>query len=282
MLICGKCGSEISDIEEKCSTCGGHAGPPNVRAAERNEERAALEDRYGKAIENAKANGSHPSLEKFDENMRRTSVVINVDLDFLRHFITNDKAMYSNYNLAVKGEVRKSAAGKDDRHRRTIEAAMFGGFAEEIRYAALSLDGSGLKSWGPYSIKLREVAVSDRSTMLEDNSYSFIPKHGIQPGEDIPPGYVATWRERHKLAVAKLAGQISSGTSEAEYPKILMSNTGDRATDDYVEVHIYGGFDNKAVESVKGSSSVKGKYPRAALSDIKDYLKNAGKDWIEE
>jgi hypothetical protein len=88
MLICGKCGSEISDIEEKCSTCGWHAGPPNVRAAEKDEERGALEERYSKAIANAKATGSYPSLEKFDEDMRRTSVVINVDLDFLRHFIT--------------------------------------------------------------------------------------------------------------------------------------------------------------------------------------------------
>lgn len=282
MLICGKCGSEISEIEETCSTCGWYAGPPNVRSAERDEERKALEERYGKAIEDAKATGSYPSLERFDESMKRTGAVINVDLDYLHQFITGDKVMHASYSLAVKGQTRKPAAGKDDRHRRTIEAAMFGGYAEKIRYAALSLDGAGLKSWGPYSIKLREVAVSKRSTVLEDNSYNFIPKHGIQPGEDIPLGYVATWEERHRLAVAKLAEKIRSGATEGEYSKILVSSTGDRAKDDYIEVHIYGGFDNKAVESGRGSSAVKGKYERAALSNVKDYLKNAGKDWVEE
>jgi hypothetical protein len=159
---------------------------------------------------------------------------------------------------------------------------IFGGYAAEIRYAALSLDGRGLKSFGSYAIKLREVTIIERATLLEDNSYQFIWKHNIQPREDIPPGYKATWRERHKLAVAKLAGQISSGTTEQEHSKILLFSEGDRATDEFIEVHIYGRFDNKAIESVKGISTISGKYERASLSIIKDHLKSAGKAWIEE
>jgi hypothetical protein len=214
MIVCRNCSSEISDVQEKCFTCGWYAGPPNVRAAERQEERDALEERYNNAIEYAKADGSEHALRSFDENMRKTCAVINVDLDFLRYFITNDDAGYSSYEKSVGGETRKPALSRNDRDRRTIGAMLFGGNAEDIRYAALSLDGAGLKSFGPYAIKLREVAISDRATLLEDNSYHFILKRNIKPRQDIPSGHIATWRERHKLAVAKLAGQISSSTAD--------------------------------------------------------------------
>lgn len=282
MVVCKNCLSEIYDNQEKCFTCGWYAGPPNMRAAERQEETDALETRYNKAIEDARANGSEQALASFDGNMKMTCAVINVDLDFLNQFVADDNLMYSTYSLSVRGEIRKPAKGRDDRHRETIGAMMYGHRAAGIRYAAMSLDGSGLHSFGPYAIKLREVAIIERATILEGNSYHFISKHNIRPGEDIPPGYKAAWRQRHKLAVAKLAGQISAGTTEQEHSKILLFSEGDRATDEFIEVHIYGGFDNKAIESVKGSSTAGGRYERATLSKIKDYLKRAGKAWVEE
>lgn len=282
MLICEKCSSEVSDSQATCSTCGWYAGAPNVRGAARPEETDALERRYVEAIEQSKFNGTGPALMSFGVNMKLTCAVVNVDLDFLRQFITDDKMTYSNYDLSVQGERRKPASGRDDRHRKTIGAMLFGHYAEQIRYAALSLDGAGLTSYGPYAIKLREISIADRATLLEDNSYNFIAKHKLQPGEEIPSGYVATWQERHKLAVAKSSAQISAGTTEPEHSKILLSSKGDRATDECIEVHIYGGFDNKALESVKGRSSARGKYERAAISMVKDYLRTNGKAWIEE
>jgi hypothetical protein len=82
--------------------------------------------------------------------------------------------------------------------------------------------------------------------------------------------------------VAKLSGQISSTTSEANHSKILMSDTGDRATDEFIEVHIYGGFNNNAIESVRGNSSTKDKLNMALASAIQDHLNKAGQQWIEE
>jgi hypothetical protein len=282
MLICKICTSEVSDIEEKCSTCGWNAGPPNVRSAASQEEVNALEERYLAAVEQANADGTQAVVMSFEEDMRGSCAVVNVDLKFLHQFITDNKVTYANYDLSVKGQTRKPAKGQDDRYRRTIEAMLFGGYSEQIRYAALSLDEAGLDSYGPYSIKLREVTIEERASLLEDNSYHFIPKHRMAPGDDVPPGYVATWKERHKLAVAKLAKRFSAGTTKAEHSRILLSGKGDRHKDEYIEVHIYGGFDNKAIESVKGSSSVKGKWERATLSIVKDYLRKDGKLWVEE
>jgi acyl-CoA-binding protein len=45
---------------------------------------------------------------------------------------------------------------------------------------------------------------------------------------------------------------------------------------------IYGSFDNKAIESVSGKSSIKDKNERVTLSNIKDLLERAGKPWVEE
>jgi hypothetical protein len=282
MVICEQCSSEVSETEEKCATCGRFAGAPNVRAAERKEEEEALESRYLDAINQSYINESNTALMTFDVNMELTCAVVNVDLDFLRQFITDDKMTFSNYDLSVKGQTRKPAKGQHDRHRRTIGAMLFGHYAEQIRYAALSLDGGGLKSFGPYALRLRDVSVAYRASLLEDNSYNFIPKHKLQPGEEIPPGYVASWRERHKLAVAKLAERISASTTEREHPRILLSSKGDRGTDECIEVHIYGGFDNKAIESVRGSSSARGKWELASISIVKDYLNQSGRAWVEE
>lgn len=283
MLICKICSSRILDTEERCATCSWDAGPPNVRMAESKEEREALEERYVRAIEKSKAEGAELAVASFDNNMKKTCAVINVDLEFLHQFITNDKLIYTSYSLAVEGQARRPAEGRNDRDRETIGAMLLGHLSKEIRYAALSLDGTGPKSYGgPYSIRLREVAILNRVTLLEDNSYAFIAKHNIRPRQDFPLGYTSTWEARHKLAVAKLSGRISPKTTERDHPKILLFSEGDRATDDFIEVLIFRGFDNKAVESVKGKSSVKGKYERASLSIIKDYLSQAGKAWVEE
>lgn len=281
-MNCRNCTQEIPDLEEKCPTCGWYAGPPNVRIVGKKEERDALEARYKSAIDKSLTDGSNAPLLSFESGVKTSSAVINMELDYLHQFMTNDRLLYTTYGLMVAGQVRKPAASDNDAHRRAIGAMLFGGYDEEIRYAALSLDGSGPKSYGGYSVKLREITVADRATLLENNSYHFVPNHNLAAGDPIPLGYRAVWREKHKLAVSKLSGRIFSSTVATDYPNILLSNAGDRAGDEFLEVHIYGAFDNKAIEAVKGSSRVKSKLDRARISQIKDYLHRDGKLWIEE
>lgn len=281
MLTCKICYSEVPDTWEKCPTCGAPAGPPNVRAAESVEARRALDERYQKALDRAQVNGSLSMLEKFDESVRQSSAVINVNHLSLIDMILSPNALYGNYNKLCEGQARKPAALDDDRERRGVEAIFFGGYAQEIRYAALSLDDSGLKSYGPYAMKLREVAISSRATVLEDNSYSFALKHGLKPGNGPPPGYIASWESRHKLAVAKLAERISAATDEADFARLLLFSEGDRATDEFIEVHIYGTFDRKALESVKGNSAGGSEDEQAFLPIVKPHLRKAGIAWVE-
>lgn len=210
--------------------------------------------------------------------MRSSCAVINVDIDFLHAFVTNNKTLYANYNNLVGSEIRKPALLEDGKRRRGIEATLFGDYAKHITYAALSLDGAGVKSYGAFSIVLRDIAIEKRATLLEDNSFQFVKKHEIRAGEGPPYGYRALWENRHELATAKLEPRILAETSASEYAKILLNSTGNFDTDDFIEIHIYGNFDNNAIDRVKGKSS---DGPRAMVARIKSMLKKTGQSWIE-
>src|ERR1700682_3511934 len=120
MLKCSVCSSDIPETEEKCLTCGFHVGPPNVRAAEKNDEVLALNTRYNAAIDRADANGYLPILRKFDDAVKQSCAVINGDLRLLFLFVTSEKTLYATYEGGVAGRLRKPAALHDDLARRGI------------------------------------------------------------------------------------------------------------------------------------------------------------------
>jgi hypothetical protein len=272
----------ISDVQEKCTTCGYNAGAPNVRTAMREEERQALETRYSEARQQATVSGSLGILDDFESALQTSAAVINAAPQFIFPFLANGSTLYSTYNLSVNGEVRSTASPDDDRHRVGVEGILFGSYGKQIRYAALSLDGSGLTSYGSFAMRLRDVAIRRRASLLEENSYDFVENQGLRPRSKIPSGFRSAWEERHKLAVAKLGGSLLPTTIAGEYQDLLLSSNGNRAEDRFLEVHIFGPFDANSVESVKGRSATKSKGEKADIARIKDALARAGKVWIEE
>jgi hypothetical protein len=281
VMVCPNCSNEIAVNLEKCPVCGHYAGALNVREAAQETEQRALETRYHDTQARADRAGSRHVLDLFDLAMRKTVAVINVDLRYLAAFLTNDNELYSNYSRAVGGQIRKPARPIDDKERLAVEGRLFGGYSREIRYAALSLDGRGLMSYGPYAMQLRDIALSDRATLLEENSYAFVSKHTVDLRRDLPAGHRAVWSNRHMLAVAKLGDRLTSGVAQRTFPAILLFSDGNRAHDQFIEVHIYGPFDNRAVEAITGSSRVKGRVEQAFVGIIKDILSASGRRWIE-
>lgn len=280
-MKCSECGSTIPHDCVACPTCGTHAGFPNVREVSSASEKEALERRFNKAIKNAQADGRGVKLEELSQASKGTCAVIAIDLDYLAGFITNDETLYSSYGLLVSGEIRKAASSLNDKKRRGVEGFFFGSYANEIRYAALSLDGKGLSSFGPFTLVLKDIAVKARATLLEENTYKFYDKFKADIPDNFPPGYRAVWGERNKLAVAKLADRITVTTTNDNFSGILLSCTGDRKTDDFIEVHIYGAFDNAAVEAVFGNSKTSSKAEKAQLAVVKEKLTKKSIRWME-
>jgi hypothetical protein len=281
MLLCPRCQSGIPDTQEKCPTCGHHAGPPNVRAANLQNEVRALDERYQAALENARTRGCLAVAERLFESANRSSAVINVDARFLYHFAASRNSLYANYEHLVAGNVRKPGTFENDAARRSVGTTLFGAYSGDIIYAALSLTGLGLDSYGPYAMTLRDIAINQRATVLESNSFDFVKKHQLLGGNQRPAGCFATWGDRNKLAVAKLEASLTPQTTDDDFQHLLLSTSGNRATDEYIEVQIYGPFDLGAVECVRGSSKAGSKEERSLLKLAKQYLKNAGISWIE-
>jgi hypothetical protein len=187
--------------------------------------------------------------------------------------LLNDSTLYSGYSRLVASEVRSPAMRSDDRARTAVEGIIFGSLASDIRYAALSIGGLGLASYGNCTIVLRELAVQASATLLENNSYKFVRDHQLTFESEIPAGYRAVWEDRHILAVSKLAKKVARAQTPTSAAEILLFSEGDRQTDDFIEVHIWGAFDHQSIEGVRIPHPVHAPdHEQAILLSIRDRM----------
>jgi hypothetical protein len=279
VIKCTDCGFENPLVNEKCSCCGMFLGFPNVNDCSQKEELEALEKRYKETVEYAAKKGHEKKRIEFEEAVKQSVAVINVDLHYLQLLMLGRKILYSTYQLQIDGEMRELAPTEFDKERLGIEGTLFGSYGKNIRYAALSMDGTGLTSYGGFTLILSDIAVKKRATLLEENSFNFIKHHKILAGGKIPRGYRSVWKDRNKLAVAKLMKKIVL-TKKENYANIVRDNTGDRQTDEFIEIHIFGKLNEASVLAVRGNSkTVPGK---GIIERIKNYLTINKKNWIEE
>lgn len=82
-LVCEHCKALVPDTSDTCFTCGQPVGAPNVRSANKAEEKRALESRYSNVFDDAAANGTRDRLKDFSRKMGVTCAVFNVDISFL-------------------------------------------------------------------------------------------------------------------------------------------------------------------------------------------------------
>jgi hypothetical protein len=282
---CPNCGVQIAATEEKCPTCGEHVGAPNVRAAKSPDERLALERRYEAALRRAELRQSEKTVDEFRKAVENSIAVASCGLYPLRELASSPNTLYTNYYLGVRAEIRRAAELENDIQRRTVDAVLFGVYAEQIRFAALSIDGVGLKSYGKdglvYGLGLRDIAIAKRASLLEENSFDFVRRHSLETSSEFPQGYRSDWENRHKLAVAKLADLIWPKMPPVEFAGLLLASSGDRMSDQFVEVHIFGTFNINALASVSGTSNPKQNADRAVAAVVKGLLAQNGIRWIE-
>nr|VFK43421.1 MAG: hypothetical protein BECKSD772F_GA0070984_11467 [Candidatus Kentron sp. SD]VFK48869.1 MAG: hypothetical protein BECKSD772E_GA0070983_11467 [Candidatus Kentron sp. SD] len=281
---CESCGANFHWDADRCPVCLHDVGFPLARELGQQKERDALHSRYQKALDDARARAAEERVAAFEKAVHSESqAVIDVWPSFLAQFLHGSRMLYSGYALQLTGELRKPASMNEDRQRAGTEAVLFGTvLAPKICYAALSQDGAGLISYGDCAFTLMEAAARARATLLEENSYTFVRKHKILPGDDIPAGYRAIWEDRHKLAVTKLAREINSNTDESAFAKLLLHSEGNRETDEFMEVHIYGGFDNQSVAGVRIPNPENAAFhDRPNLERIRDWAHRNNKAYSE-
>jgi hypothetical protein len=188
----------------------------------------------------------------------KSGVVVSMSAGVAMKLFEDPNFLYDSYERLVGANVRKSATPDNDRHRCAVGALLFGSYADRIVYGALSLTEKGLPTYGDIHCRLRSVTIDERTSFLETNSYRFVREHSIIPGDKLPAGYTACWEYRHLLVLAKMADRLSTGQGESDWQAILIQSDGqNRENDDFVEAHIYEGFDRNAIESAVATTGKK-------------------------
>jgi hypothetical protein len=136
----------------------------------------------------------------------------------------------------LEAEVKLPDGNAWDPLRRLADEALFPGYKEKIRFAALSLDGDGLPGYGECSLVLRDEMIAHRTSVLEGNSALLLRKWDY----NVPTGSRAAWIERGRLCVAKLAARLRPGMTETDFASLLLRPRPRREDDELVEVHVWG------------------------------------------
>jgi len=268
---CRGCGYEIPLFRNFCPHCGRHTDWfPNVWAAQSPSEVAALEQRYKRVWQDAASRGASIAVEGFEVAITRSKAVIARPFRELDRLASSDKELFYSYYKLLGAEVRLPHGNQWDNLRSVADEVLFPGYKGEIRFAALSLDGLGLSSYGDCSFVLRDDMIAHRASVFEENSAVFLKKHSY----DLPPGHRAPWSERAKLCIAKLGHEIATDTTPDRFASILLRAGVTRDDDDFVEVHIWGPLSARSCERVFWKES--GKYKKAFRLALRDRFRKVG------
>ncbi len=245
------CGQEIPPNVERCIVCGIDVGFPNVRYAERQLERDALDTRLSAARVSANARGCRLRLEAFGRIVATSKTVISRSQGDLCNLLGGSGELMQAFYPAVRAGLRMPRNNEFDPQREANDSRVNPFFYSDLHFGALSIDGRGVPHYGNCAITLREDMTGRRTTVFEENPMIFATNHPSGGSDTIPYGYRAVWGDRAKLAMAKLGTKIEATTTDDEFPGILMETTArSSGYTDFVEAHLYGPLHPRAFEHV--------------------------------
>ena len=175
-MKCPHCSGSIPEHSRLCPNCNCDVGFPNVRAAHRPEERAALETRLKEAHDAALQEGKELLLNAFEAAVQVSNAVLCRSLGVANRIISSDNILFGTFLLEVEAGIRLPEENMFDRARRAVDATFFPFYEREIRFAALSLDGRGPEAYGDCSIVLKDATIAHRASICDENTSGVLPQ----------------------------------------------------------------------------------------------------------
>jgi hypothetical protein len=260
--------------------CTADVGYPNVRAAQQSQEIDALKARVLHAEVSARAHNAETELAGFAKSVASARAVMNRSLGTLHAWLNSANPLFVAFHQQVRSGTRYAGDDVWDQQRISAENTVNPIYFDQLNFAALSLDRTGLTHYGQYCVILKDNLIAHRSSVFEENPFIFCRRHSIISGQPAPVGYRATWADRPHLAVAKLGGKIGSGTLTSSFPDILMEPLRGDPNCDFIEVHVFGPIHIAAIEHVRGPRPAEAA-DRALWKQAKRKLKSLGATWDE-
>ena len=248
---CPHCTAEVPSHVRDCVRCGEAVGFPNVRAAAGSAEVAALDRRVKTAFSSAEAAGYDAVLDDFGQAVATASVaVIARPLMTLQRIVDNSNLLLMTFYKELEAGGRTAENNDADKGRTQIDSLVNPLYYTELHFAALSLNGEGVRHYGDFQLTLASSYISSRATVFEENPFKFGQRHRIVVGGRCPLGYRASWENRGKLAQAKLFPQLTKASKPDDYPGVLINQGGTRGDEDFIEVHIFGTIGVGTIERI--------------------------------
>jgi len=119
-------------------------------------------------------------------------------------------------------------------------------FGRDINFAALTVGERWLENYGDGAVFFRDSMIAHRSSVFEENTARWVETNGCTL--QVQSGHMATWEERHKLGVAKIAPHVLGGFTDI--PSLLLQSGDTTADDSYIEVHICGTFTIRSAQTI--------------------------------
>ena len=272
-ISCPDCTNEIPQPKTICPHCGQRGIFWNVIKADKDDERAALQVRYDIAKSDALARGADAAVKNFETAVAGSKAVLARSVEDVQQLANSTQQPYATYYQLIEAGLKLPDNDEWNRARELTDTVLFPHFKEQIRFAALSLDGVGLSTFGDCSIELREEMIAHRASVFDENSVLFMERHGVKVSRtpNVPKGFRAIWGERDKLCVAKLARRIDSTTAPNQYSKLLLAQGASPETHEFVEVHIFGPMTVLTMAKVKVTPPKVGPRARALACKLKSH-----------
>jgi hypothetical protein len=254
-LIDCPCGHKNNIIENVCSACGRSLpGPINVRRASLPVEIEALDKRYADARQFLSANDMQTEGDYFGQLVTNQGrAIINTNFNFVWDWLVRNKFSYQSYRRQVMNGSRMRAKFENDVTRSIADSILFGS-AIDVIYGALTVNDEGMNSYGDISIVLKTSSIETRTSSLEVNSYHFIDDISAQGWiwkNPVPAGYMAIWPDNYKIAVAKVHKSLKKGLKDNDLAKLVLNSSGNRDTDHFIELYIYGKIVASAIDKIR-------------------------------
>lgn len=250
-IPCDHCRNDIPQPAERCPHCARPGIFWNVIVANHVDERTELDRRYDAAKADAIYRGTEISLQSFENALAASKAVIARNEHEVLRLATSTRQLYATYYQQMEAGLRLPDGDDWDVVREIADTLIFPKYKRDMRFGALSLNGTGLVNYGSCSIALREDMISHRASVFEENSLLFMKRKNIQASNpDLPKGFRAGWDRRNRLCVAKLAGNIDSTSDPNKYSEVLLRCGASSADDAFVEVHIWGPISVLSMEKV--------------------------------
>jgi hypothetical protein len=274
---CIDCQNDVPPSAERCPHCARPGLFPNVRAAEEPDQIRVLEQRYQVAKRKLARVMGKESLNELQIAITDSKAVIARSANELLRLSNSDKELYSTYYQWIESGIRLPSGEKWDVLRKVADSILFPGYEKHIRFAALSLGGTGLSNYGDCSITLRSEMIAHRTSVFEENSVLYMKHHNIEvwKSDRLALGHRATWENRVKLCLAKISKRPHQYVPGKPSSPLLVRQGRTSEEDDFIEVHIWGPMTIRTIEQV--NFSPKKETPRQVIMKaLKEKLSKAG------